>query len=158
PQEAGPLLVAGAAILPTAAQVATWFGRSQLIWFRGPYDAILGVLIERCVPWLGDLGIRLADAIRPDGRGHYPLAARLIVEEGVPVPTGDGFVRAWTRHAFNDRYELLVDDLRADPLLNVLLPRVFEVDGLGTLLSRWDWKDRGFASPAEEISDALVTL
>jgi hypothetical protein len=156
--ETGPMLVAGAAILPTAAQVAAWFDRAQLNRPGGSYDPILGVLIERCVPWLGELGTRLARDIRPDGRGHFPLAARLIAAEGAPVPTGDGFVREWTRHTFRDRYELLLDDLRSDPMLPLLLPRVFEVDGLGPMFSRWDWKERGFASPSEEIFAALMAL
>ena len=157
-KETGPLLVAGAAILPTPAQVAAWFNRSQLRWFHGPYDPITAVLARHDAAWLGELGARLAKDLRADGVGHYHLAATLIGISGAPVPTSDNFVRRWAGHRFRAAEPPSLAELRSDPFLIALLPRLFDVDGLGPMLETGVWEKRGDSSPSAAAVERLVAL
>jgi hypothetical protein len=130
----GPLRVGGAACLPTAAQAAAWLNRSALRWWwsRGP-DQVVNVLLGRGVAWLPDLATRVAAALpaRP-GHGEWSTAAELIKVSGAPVPTSDAFVRGWVEDWRFDPSPRV--RLRADPFLDALLPRLFDVDGLGIAL------------------------
>lgn len=156
--EVGPLLIAGATILSTPAQLAAWMSRAQLRFFRGPYEPIMSVLTSRDEAWLSELGTRLADALPADGTGHWYLASTLIGLTGAPVPTGEAFVREWTRRTFLGAQPLSAAVLRSDPFLTSLLPRVFEVDRLGLLLEQWNWKEHGDTSASSSIAAALVLL
>jgi hypothetical protein len=60
--------------------------------------------------------------------------------------------------AFHFPDEVSVARLRKDPFLPVLLPRIFEVDGLGRLLERPSWRERGATSAAAESAAAMVAL
>ena len=157
-KETGPLLVAGAAILPTPAQVAAWFHRPQLRWFHGPYEPIMAVLARHDAAWLGELGTRLAKDLRPDGVGHYHIAATLIGISGAPVPTSDNFVRRWAFHRFRATEPSSWAELRSDPFLPALLPRIFDVDGLGPVLQTGAWEERGDSSPSAGAMARLVAL
>ncbi|GAA2427422.1 DUF6493 family protein [Streptomyces macrosporus] len=178
------LLVAGAGCHTGAAAAARWLASDDLGLLE-PFDVhlLLTVLADRPAPWLGDVAHRLADRVRPDDAGrrwaHHALAERLVLLAGCPVPTGDGFVLAWVRERmFPERSLLwpgvaggaptpprpsvvgvrigtLVERLRADPFLDALVPRLFEVDGVGALLN-----GRGTAPGADgsSWSEALVDL
>jgi hypothetical protein len=56
----GPLIVAGAVCLPTAAQVAAWFRRREFRWHQWRPEAVVCVLVGRDVPWFADLATRAA--------------------------------------------------------------------------------------------------
>ena len=157
-KEIGPLLVAGAAILPSPGQVAAWLNRSQLRWPRQSYEPIMAVLARRDTAWLGELGARVAADLRPDGIGHYHLAATLIGLSGAPLPISDNFVRGWARHRFHGAEPPSVAELRSDPFLIELLPRLFEVDGLGPTLKTWTGSERGDSSASGANMQRLVAL
>jgi hypothetical protein len=156
--EIGPLLIAGASTLSTPAQVAAWMNRSQVRFFLGPYEPIMSVLAARDEAWLSELGTRLAEALPSDGFGHWHLASTLIGLTGASVPTNDAFVRQWVRHNLRGMERPSVAALRSDPFLPTLLPRIFEIDGLGLLLEQWNWKKHGDTSASSAIAAALVAL
>ena len=84
------------------------------------------------MPWLGELTRRLAARLRTDRWDHqlWQLVAELVTRngiEGVELPVTDGFVLGWMRAPRPDRR--LADTLAADPFLEVLAPKLFEVDG-----------------------------
>jgi hypothetical protein len=159
-RKVGPLFVAGAACLPTAATLAAWFNRSALRWRIGKFDVVITTLLRRDVPWLADLATRVAANLpaRSDF-GEWRFAAELVKVSGAPVPTSDAFVRGWVTDCFRSIDPWPRDQLRADPFLDVLLPRLFEVDGVGSALSiaSWQREQRGF-DPAAAGTAALVAL
>ncbi|MFY1576297.1 DUF6493 family protein [Verrucosispora sp. WMMD703] len=125
--------------LPTAAQAAAILGRPSV----NPHGRRAAELIrrtaqERGVDWLVDLAHRIAARFRQDtwvGRWHF-IAALLHAEGGAP-PTDDRCVQLWlTGVEAPDRFHQgqpapVVDRLRDDPFLAAMLPRLFEVDGIG---------------------------
>lgn len=154
----GPLIVAGAACLPTAAQVAAWFRRREFRWHQWQPEAIVRVLLGRDVPWFANLATRVAEGLPAEaGFGQFAFAAELVRISGAPIPTNDSFVRGWIQECF--RGSGARERLRADPFLEALLPRVFEVDGVGALLdvTSWQREQRGF-DPAAAGVGALASL
>ena len=135
------LAVAVVGCLPTAAQAAAILGRSS-VEPDGERAAgrVSGVAAERGVTWLGDLGHRLAAKLsRQASIERWRFVAALLRDAGAPPPTDDASVQLWLNSvAFPDhrggRSVPLVDRLRADPFRSVMLPRLFEVDGLGTTM------------------------
>ncbi|GGP08417.1 hypothetical protein LDL08_22540 [Nonomuraea glycinis] len=142
----------GAACLSGAEQVATWLNRRELREPRAPeQDAarIVSLLRHRPLEWRRDLAVRLADRLRPptgrasrrsDGMPGWELAAALVAETGVEPPDGDAFVAGWVwRQVWRRRVHGNLLD--GDPLLDALLPRLFEVPGVAAPLVmelRWD--------------------
>ncbi|SCF05539.1 hypothetical protein GA0074695_3152 [Micromonospora viridifaciens] len=135
------LAVAVVGCLPTAARAAAILGRTS-VNPDGERAATLmsGVAAERGVTWLGDLGHRLSVKLgRQAWIQRWRFVATLLRDAGAPPPTDDTFVQLWlTSVAFPEqrtgRPVPLVDRLRADPFRAALLPRLFEVDGLGTTM------------------------
>ncbi|MFJ6197541.1 DUF6493 family protein [Micromonospora sp. NPDC092111] len=133
------LAVAVVGCLPTAAKAAAVLGRTS-VTLDGDRAATLvsAVARERGVTWLGDLARRLAGKLNQQaGTERWRFIAALLRAEGAAPPTDDRSVQLWLsavefpdRHR-RDRPVPLVDRLRADPFLAVMLPRLFEVDGLG---------------------------
>ncbi|GIJ51746.1 hypothetical protein Val02_86320 [Virgisporangium aliadipatigenens] len=83
--------------------------------------------------WLCTVGTMLAAA--DDTGAAWRLSAALIEAGGAPWPTGDRFVTGWMLHHLMDAVpELPLDRLRDDPRLDLFLPRMFEVAGVGDLL------------------------
>ncbi|GAA4210866.1 hypothetical protein [Microbispora amethystogenes] len=130
-----PVRVAGAAVLPGAAAVATWLNRRDFDRGWEPADTddvplIAAVVAARLPEWRRDLAVRLARRLRgarprPDRRVR--LALRLLRESGAEPPEHDPLTLAWVAAT-------LSDDLPADPLLDAMLPRLFEAEGVGRLL------------------------
>jgi hypothetical protein len=136
------LAVAGAAVLPGAAALAPWLTRNDLVR-PGPggrrkldaTEAVLGVLRDRRVSWLPDLARHLADRLpvrRGDGR-LWPLVRRLVSVTGMEPPASDGFVFWWVRERICGGVAV-VEEIRRDPRLTALIPRIFEVDEAAALL------------------------
>jgi hypothetical protein len=159
-RKVGPLVVAGAACLPTAATLAAWLNRSALRWWTGiTNDVVVTTLLRRDVPWLADLATRVAAKLPASGFGNWRFAAELVKVSGAPVPTSDVFVRGWVSDCFGSIDPSPRERLRADPFFDVLLPRLFEVDGVGPALSAtlWQREQRGF-DRATAGTAALVAL
>ncbi|SCL72535.1 DUF6493 family protein [Micromonospora peucetia] len=125
--------------LPTAAQAATILTRNTI----NPYGERAATLVsqvaeERGITWLGDLAHRLAAKANQQTwveRWRF-LAALLRVTETAP-PTNDRFVELWLNSVEQpdrraNQSTPLIERLRADPFLTAMLPRLFEVDGLGS--------------------------
>ncbi|MCP2357689.1 hypothetical protein HD597_004709 [Nonomuraea thailandensis] len=130
--------VAGAGAIAGAAGVAAWLNRRELVrgWVPAELDdvpAILDVVAARPVAWREDLAARLAlrlRAARPQERdGQVLLALALLRATGVEPPRHDPLTLAWIAAA-------PVADLGVDPLLDAMVPRLFEAEGVGRLLRR----------------------
>ncbi|MFF5215841.1 DUF6493 family protein [Micromonospora sp. NPDC000442] len=149
------LAVAVVGCLPTAAQAAAILDRPS-VNPHGPRAAELvrRVAQERGVDWLVDLAHRIAARFRPDtwvGRWHF--VATLLHAEGGTPPTDDRCVQLWlTGIESPDRFHQgqpapVVDRLRDDPFLAAMLPRLFEVDGIGVqmmfIAAHDNWNDPG---------------
>ncbi|GIJ40286.1 DUF6493 family protein [Micromonospora andamanensis] len=149
------LAVAVVGCLPTAAQAAAILGRPSVNPHgRRAAELVRRVAQERGVDWLVDLAHRIAARFRQDtwvGRWHF--VATLLHAEGGAPPTDDRCVQLWlTAVESPDRFHQgqpapVVDRLRDDPFLAVMLPRLFEVDGLGNQMmftaSHDNWHDPG---------------
>ncbi|MFB6941165.1 DUF6493 family protein [Streptomyces sp. NPDC060286] len=140
------LLIAGAGCHTGAAGCATWIGGRDLLgWTRSPYPLVLEVLADRDPAWLGDVAHRLA--ARPaTAETTYELIDELVKVAQCPVPTTDGFVRGWAETVSTVRWRrrgtrALIDRLRADPHLTVLVPRLFELTELPPQVTWYEQPD-----------------
>ncbi|MFG2082191.1 hypothetical protein ACGFI5_17660 [Micromonospora tulbaghiae] len=144
--EAATLAVAAVGTLSTPTKVAALLGRRS-VWLSGVDAApVVDVARERGVTWLADVAYKLADRLPRDRMvAGWRFVAGLLLAEKAPPPTGDDFVRGWAAaQGWPDPRGTrppTVDRLRADPFLDALLPRLFEVDGVGTELARGDGTD-----------------
>ncbi|MEV4357539.1 DUF6493 family protein [Nonomuraea sp. NPDC049625] len=126
------LRVAGAATFGGAAAVASWLYRRDFApqWDGPDADVglVLAVLADRPAAWRADLAERLVLRLRvPDDRG-MGLALALLRETGIEPPPHEPLVAGWVSRE---------PSLSDDPLLDHLLPRLFEAQGVGRAL-QWD--------------------
>ncbi|GIJ28522.1 hypothetical protein Vqi01_36840 [Micromonospora qiuiae] len=142
--------------LPTAAQAAAILARES-VGLDGARAAKLvrGVAQERGVDWLVDLAYRMAARFGQETwTDRWQFVATLLHAEGAAPPTDDRSVQLWLSAVeFPDRRHRgrpvpVADRLRADPFLPMMLPRLFEVDGIGTQMmfaveaENGNWDDR----------------
>ncbi|MGW6498820.1 hypothetical protein [Nonomuraea angiospora] len=131
---ADSLRVAGAATIGGAAAVVAWLNRREFQErgeASGATTAILeGVLSTRPAAWQEDFATRAALRLRPAPRRRRrpdetdALALAMLRRTGVVPPEHDPLVVAWVRRP----------PVREDPLLDHLLPRLFEAEGVGAAL------------------------
>ncbi|MFD8969762.1 DUF6493 family protein [Streptomyces sp. NPDC059568] len=118
------LLVAGAGCHTGAAATAAWIGAREIREGLGlPHTELLDLLAERDPGWLGDVAHRLAGRASTAQLDH-PLIAGLVRLAGCPVPTTDAFVHGWAEAT--PSHGRLLPALRADPLVRIMVPRLFE--------------------------------
>ncbi|MEU4406031.1 DUF6493 family protein [Streptosporangium sp. NPDC023963] len=126
------LRVAGAGSLGGAAAVATWLNRREFTVFEwerpGDTDALIKVISAREAGWRADLVSRLVLRIRTATSPGLPLVLALLRGTGVTLPEHDPLVLGWLATPPG------AGGLRRDPLLDVLLPRIFEAQGVGRAL------------------------
>jgi len=152
------LLVAGAGCHTGAAGCATWLGaRDMREWAHSPYPWVLEVLGDRDPAWLADLARRLA-ARAVESDAEYRLVAELARRAGCPLPVSDGMVRAWAERVNSSRWQSrpekpLIDALRADAHLDVLIPHLLTMPELPAVVA---WVDS--RSPAAFWPAALTAL
>lgn len=145
--------VAAVGCLPSAARVVTLLGRAGIAggmaWV--PAEPVVEVARLRGAPFMADLARRLAAQRGEEAvRAAYDLTVALVAEAGSAPPETEAFVRGWVRsHLFarEPRYTVL-DRLRDDPMLPALLPKLFEIDGIGTDLVSESWQKQGTWPPA----------
>ncbi|WP_149265027.1 DUF6493 family protein [Actinomadura sp. K4S16] len=144
----GPLLVLGAGTFGGAAAAAAWLCRRELRlwWTRDDFADFRAALCEvtaaRPDEWRADVAHRVAARIRLSGgeRAQWHIAATLAKSAGI-VPESDGFVVSWVTERALPRAD--------DPFLDVLVPRLFEVEAVGGALAedearlRWDRARKG---------------
>jgi hypothetical protein len=148
----GAVAVAAVGCLPAAPQAANLLTRSQLRWHWARLESapVITAARDRPIDWLGEFALRLVpklDKTQP-GRG-WAFVCDLLMAEHAAIPTDELFVRGWAdclRWPENPRQDVpLVDRLRDDPLLDRLLPRLFEVDdpaiGGGYDAAEGRWRD-----------------
>ncbi|GLY31469.1 DUF6493 family protein [Kineosporia sp. NBRC 101731] len=155
--------VAAVGLLPSSAAVATMLGRADLRWdwHLLPVSRMVAVAAARGADWLPDLAARMATKLpRDPDDGAWRGVADLVAATGAPVPDGDTFLlgwAAWLREptvfrewppAEGERVTLTVRRLLDGPFLTALLPRVFEVNGLGLMLG----------TPEVAVAPSLVAL
>ncbi|GAA2206852.1 hypothetical protein GCM10009850_023100 [Nonomuraea monospora] len=135
---AAPLRVAGAAAIGGAAAVAAWLSRRDLqdrwTWDQRTIAVLERVLSARPAAWQADFAVRATLKLRttPRRRGARDPMAGLVLamlrRSGATPPEHDPLVVAWVTAA------PIAAELRDDPLLDHLLPRLFEAEGAGALL------------------------
>ncbi|MEV4481798.1 DUF6493 family protein [Micromonospora coxensis] len=139
--EATALAVAAVGTMSTATKASTLLGRRSVMLRDVDPEPVVAAARQRGVTWLADLAYRLAERLRrrePWEGWHF--TAGLLLAEKVAPPTEDAFVAGWAyamgwQRPHDPPQPPLLDRLRADPFLDALLPRLFEVDGLGADLT-----------------------
>ncbi|MDG4811336.1 DUF6493 family protein [Micromonospora sp. WMMD1120] len=154
-REATTLAVVAVGTLSTATKTAELLGRRAVGLGGADHEPVIAAARQRGVPWLADLAYRLAERLpRARAWDGWHFVAGLLVAENAPPPTGDAFVAGWAHSLWMARYESrprpLLDRLRADPFLDPLLPRLFEVDGIGL--------DTMFNGAGQGVPPALAAL
>ncbi|MEV0147923.1 MULTISPECIES: DUF6493 family protein [unclassified Nonomuraea] len=144
------LRVAGAATFGGAAAVASWLYRRDFApQWAGPdndVDLVLAVIADRPAAWRADLAERLVLRMRvPDDRG-MALALALLRETGVEPPPHDPLVAGWVERG--------PSRLGDDPLLDHLLPRLFEAQGVGRALQWEKDPEEGWLGALTELAEA----
>ncbi|MEU8102947.1 DUF6493 family protein [Nonomuraea muscovyensis] len=147
---AGVLRVAGAGALGGAAAVASWLYRRDFApQWAGPdddVDLVSAVLADRPAAWRADLAERLVLRMRVSDDRGMALALALLRETGVAPPPHDPLVAGWVNRR--------PSRLRNDPLLDHLLPRLFEAEGVGRVL-QWESDPRaGWLGALLELAKA----
>ncbi|MEV6863686.1 DUF6493 family protein [Streptosporangium subroseum] len=129
---AEPMRVAGVGSLGGVTAVVSWLNRRDLAASRWntftDTEALLEVISVRPGEWQADLAARLALRLRNRRSPEAPLVLALLRRTGVTPPEHDPLVVAWVA------VPPTAAQLRKDPLLGALLPRIFEAQGVGRAL------------------------
>lgn len=158
------LALAVLACMPSAPRAAALLARRDMRdrWSAVPARFYQQIADARDVDWLPDLGVRLAAKLsaKEVWREEWRFVARMLDGNPGLAPRTEGFVRGWLAdmHAAYGDCNPFVDNLRASPFLDVLLPAVFEIDGLGGALTVSQWAGDGWESkpPFPEAVRVLV--
>ncbi|BCJ46647.1 hypothetical protein GCM10010168_38300 [Actinoplanes ianthinogenes] len=136
--------------MPTAARAAALLLRTSMqTWTGIGPERFLELARFRRLPWLGELGTRLATRLptRDADEDLWPMIAALLREGRAEPPVRENVARAWlanllTRpHHWDRRLPPLSMRLRDDPHRDTLLPALFEFDGLAADLAAGSWDD-----------------
>ncbi|MEU8821879.1 DUF6493 family protein [Actinoplanes sp. NPDC048796] len=141
---AGGFALAVFGTMPTAPRAARLLLRRDIRdkWERIPLPRLLEILRARELPWLGDLATRLAAKLTTDDTwtGGWKLVSTLLAESGATPPATEAVVRCWLDEMLRSPWEhppvAPLDKFRTTPHLDLLLPSLFEIDGLGAELTR----------------------
>ncbi|GIE74368.1 hypothetical protein Aph02nite_03180 [Actinoplanes philippinensis] len=139
------------ACVPTAARAAALLQRRGMRSWR---DIVAGdflrIIRARRLPWAGDLGVRLARGLPRDAWGDdWRFVETLLLEGDADPPVTEGVVHGWVEAVREHSWSVpLTDALRGSPWLDLLLPSVFEIDGLGSELPSADFDNRETSFPA----------
>ncbi len=117
---------AGAVALGGSSAVAAWLTRREFNsrWSGGhdDTDLLLELWVDRDDAWLADLARRLTLRLRGPRHLGLDLVLALLAETGIEPPEHDALVVGWVSSG---------PPRPKDPLLPVLLPRIFEAEGVG---------------------------
>ncbi|MET0414730.1 MAG: DUF6493 family protein [Actinoplanes sp.] len=149
--------------MPSAARAAALLTRRDMRnWETFQAPRFLEIARARDLPWLGDLAIRLAAQLRPQDAWteEWGFVDTLLRATGALPPVTEGVVRGWlaAMYATGGRPRAsLAARLRTSRYLDLLLPAVFEFDGIGSLLTQGDWSDDGW-DPTPAFPAAVAEL
>ncbi len=130
------------ACLPSAARAAALLRLPDMQggWGRIPVDHFLRIAEARSLPWLGDLGLRLTNRTVgfDDWLGQWLFVAVLLRAAGMDPPVTQGVILDWLHQMFRPNGTLVdpVNRLRKSPHLDLLLPSLFTIDGMGGILAQ----------------------
>lgn len=144
--------IAVAGCLATATEIAAFLSRRDVLGAPDSLPIALVSTVLRDRRLAAAVAARLA-ADLPDGgcdRRGWDLIRSLYQATRVPIPIGDALVADWV-HSIDNR---TVDRLRTDPLVALVAPRIFEVDGLGWWLPLVPYRD----DPRHSLALALPLL
>jgi hypothetical protein len=155
-----PLMLTGAGTIGGAAGAAAWLCRRdlRLWWSQDRYArlcaALCAVTSIRPDEWRAEVGRRVSDRVRvSDGDwALWHIAAAFTRSANAAPPVSDGFVVGWVTDA------VLPHELAGDPFLDVLLPKLFEVDGVGAALANDEARVQWDRNRAGTWCDALAAL
>ncbi|TMQ91285.1 hypothetical protein ETD83_31655 [Actinomadura soli] len=159
PKVVQAFLLAGAGTISGAAAAAGWLSRADLRpwWDKDEYCPILCDLTSiRPDEWRAEVAHRVAARLRTSEQNwaYWHIAAALGRSAGA-APASDGFVVGWVTEGGRPR------GLAEDPFLDALVPRLFEVDGVGAALAfdqarpQWDESRKGaWASALADLAKA----
>jgi hypothetical protein len=144
--------------MPTAARAAALLTRRGMRdWGTISVDRFLAIARARRLPWLGDLGVRLAGRLpaRDPMTADWAFVEALLLAGDAEPPATEGAVRAWLWSISGDWWAStsLVDGFRGSPWLDAFLPRVFEIDGIGLGLPA-----TRAGQPDADFATAIATL
>ncbi|XVU25648.1 DUF6493 family protein [Actinoplanes sp. CA-054009] len=151
--------------MPTAARAARLLLRRDMRdkWQQIPIPRLLEIVRGRELPWLADLATRLAMRLAVDDTwtGGWKLVSTLLAESGATAPVTEPVVRCWLDEMLRSPWERPpvppLDKFRATPLLDLLLPALFEIDGLGAELTRGTMDPATKSWIDEPVFPAVVT-
>ncbi|MEU4163281.1 DUF6493 family protein [Actinoplanes sp. NPDC026670] len=139
------------ACVSTPARAATLLNRRGMRdWREISTDDFLRIVRARRLPWAGDLGVRLARVLssRDVWGDDWRFVEALLIEGHAEPPVTEGVVRGWVQAVLRQAWSVsLADALRGSPWLDLLLPSVFEIDGLGSELPSADFGDHDLSFP-----------
>lgn len=124
---ANALLLAGVGLITGPAAAVTWMAGRDVNrrWAEEPnVGLVCRVAAARPPEWRREVAVRLVRRIRRPGDRLAPLAVALLRESGAEPPDHDPLVAAW----------LSAPSVSGDPLIPVLLPKIFTADGAGRAL------------------------
>ncbi|GAA0986500.1 DUF6493 family protein [Nocardiopsis tropica] len=124
------LFYAGAGCSTGTADAAQWIASPDLRWVDRDTALVVSVVAHRGPEWLAKVVHRLAER-RTVAEEEYPLIALLARAAGCELPATDGVVLGWEQ-SIGGWGRSIEDDLRKDPWLTVMVPRLFEVPGTGS--------------------------
>lgn len=141
------LRVVGAGCISGPAAAATWLGRRDLNDWRDTDQRRLARLVVRVTAgrgdaWQAEVGRRLSARLRITdqlggwrGGATWEITAHLIRSAGARPPQEDAFAAGWV-----SRWRTALEEVPEDPFFAAMVPRMFEVEGIGRMLS-WDHLD-----------------
>ncbi|WP_430790952.1 DUF6493 family protein [Actinoplanes sp. G11-F43] len=154
---AGGYAIAVLGTAPTAQRASALLTRRILRdhWRWMPTAHLLAVAAARGLDWLGDLGHRLAQRLPTRDvweSSEWEFVAAVIRAGGAEPPVIEGVVRGWLAGLIGPRASRrrpvpLTTRMREDPYLDLILPSLFEIDGLGAVIFNSGWSD-GSDDPA----------
>jgi hypothetical protein len=157
----GAYALAAIACLPSAARVATVLGmREMRQWHVIPTGDFLTIARSRELTWIGDLGVRLARRIEPAElllMEEWEFVVALLDEGGADPPATEGVVLAWLTQVHHGRPGGLLRRLRASRFLDLMVPAVFEIDGVGAHIPAAGWDGKVW-DPVPALPGAIATL
>ncbi|GGN62314.1 hypothetical protein GCM10010112_20340 [Actinoplanes lobatus] len=149
--------------MPSAARAATLLTRRDMRdgWGSIPAEKFRSIVEARDIPWLADLGVRLAEKLpaKEVWARDWEFVSPMLTATPELAPRTEGFVRGWLDHVHQSTGRLrgLADALRDSPFLDHLLPAVFEIDGIGSALTGGQWDGEAWNTTPRSPA-ALATL
>ncbi|MEU7905595.1 DUF6493 family protein [Actinoplanes sp. NPDC049118] len=168
---AGGYALAVIGCMPSGARAAALLCRRDMRdrWSAIPADRFLRIARHRELSWLGDLGVRLVERLSAQNArwGGWSFVSALLRAAQLAPPATEAVLRGWLGELNADRDSLTryADRMRAHPFLDVLLPSVFDIDGLGAELnggfypagsSGWDPTLRFPAAVAQLVAEGRL--